>query len=287
MLLNAGRAFAIKNDMIDSHVHIFAPAIVRDRAHIQDPVFTALYGDPKAKMATGEDLLRYMDECEIERAVVCNMTWEDPSLARLNNEYILSFCSGHPERLYPMVTPPYLFSEKDAADLEGVLSSGAGIGEIRIPLSYLADPASPLTALTECVKKHHRVILLHASEPVGHLYPGKEKITPEVLEPFIKRCDATLVLAHFGGGMAFYALMKEVREYLINCYFDTAAGPFLYSSEIFEIMIRLVGADRIMLGTDYPLLKISRILREIDASALTDAERELITDKNARELFFR
>ena len=78
--------------------------------------------------------------------------------------------------------------------------------------------------------------------------------------------------------------MPEVKKALQNVYFDTAASPFLYQPQIYTLVSQLVGAEKILFGSDYPLLPPSRLLREISATALTDEEKRLITGENARKL---
>ena len=58
-----------------------------------------------------------------------------------------------------------------------------------------------------------------------------------------------LVLAHWGGGLPFYALMPEVAESLSDVYFDTAASPFLYDAKVFETAASIVGPGHIMAAT--------------------------------------
>ena len=273
--------------MIDAHVHIFADALIKDRDKVDDPQFRIMYGDPKAKMANAEDLLRYMDENGIEGAVVCNMTWVKRRYADINNDYIMEVCSEYPKRLFPMVSLPIDFNEKDVWKIVPYLTAGAGIGEQRLTKKFLIDPDSPLSFLHDTIEENNSIMLLHTSEPVGHLYPGKEKMTPDVLEPFIKRSSIPMVLAHFGGGFGFYALMKEVREYLANCYFDTAATPYLYSKEIYPLMISLVGSDNILFGTDYPLMGAKKVLKQIEESGIKKTDFTAITHKNAAKLFWK
>jgi hypothetical protein len=135
------------------------------------------------------------------------------------------------------------------------------------------------------MRKHNLILLTHASEPVGHSYPGKGDVTPDVLYPFIERYpDLPIVCAHWGGGLPFYALMPEGRRAMEFVYFDTAASPFLYSPEIYHQVIQLVGAERILFGTDYPLMKQSRVLNEINSLDLPRETRELILSGNARRL---
>ena len=121
--------------------------------------------------------------------------------------------------------------------------------------------------LVEVLREHQLILLTHASEPVGHIYPGKGSVTPDMLYPFITNFpDLPVVCAHWGGGLPFYALMPEVKEALKNVYFDTAASPFLYRPGIYSQVSQLVGAERILFGTDYPLLPPGRLLREIDSA---------------------
>ncbi len=49
--------------IVDFHTHIFPPDVIARRGElaIRDPWFGALYGNPRAKMATAGDLLASMD----------------------------------------------------------------------------------------------------------------------------------------------------------------------------------------------------------------------------------
>ena len=75
------------------------------------------------------------------------------------------------------------------------------------------------------------------NEPVGHAYPGKTPNTLAQIYRMVKRFPAnTIVLAHWGGGLFFFNLLrKEVKEQLRNVYFDTAASPFLYDPAVYRV----------------------------------------------------
>ena len=75
--------------------------------------------------------------------------------------------------------------------------------------------------------------------------------------------NVKIVCAHWGGGLPFYALMPEVRDALENVWFDTAASPFLYSPEVFSSVAALVGTEKILPGSDFPLIRFGRIRRQI------------------------
>ena len=139
--------------------------------------------------------------------------------------------------------------------------------------------------LVEVLRKHQLILLTHASEPVGHDYPGKGVITPDILYPFIASFpDLTIVCAHWGGGLPFYALMPEVEKAMSNVFFDTAASPLLYTPQVYNQVIQLVGADKILFGSDYPLLAQGRLLEEIRALDLPQETKSLILSGNAQRL---
>ncbi len=189
---------------------------------------------------------------------------------------MIGFCSVQPNSY-----------EAAIAEIERCAGAGArGIGEIRpdIQLFDLRDEEL-MAPICDVLRKHRLILLTHASEPVGHEYPGKGVITPEMIYPFIARFpDLTLVCAHWGGGLPFYALMPEVKQAMGNVYFDTAASPYLYSPQVYNQVAQLVGSDRILFGSDYPLLAQSRLLEEIASSGLPEEAKDLILSGNARRL---
>jgi predicted TIM-barrel fold metal-dependent hydrolase len=142
-----------------------------------------------------------------------------------------------------------------------------------------------MAPIMEAVEEHNLIVTTHSSEPVGHLYSGKGATRPEVLWRFVQSFpEVRIVCAHWGGGLPFYALMPEVRDGLENVYFDTAASPFLYGPQVFETVAGLIGSERILLGSDFPLLRPGRLLKQIGESALPTVEAEAITGSNAATL---
>jgi predicted TIM-barrel fold metal-dependent hydrolase len=94
-----------------------------------------------------------------------------------------------------------------------------------------------------------------------------------------------IVLAHWGGGLFFYALMKkEVREVLNNVWFDTAASPYLYTPDIYSVASEIVGHEKILFGSDYPLLKPGRYFEEMGSSDLSAESFKKIVGENAAQL---
>ncbi len=275
--------------IIDFHTHVFPPRVKQKRSQYieRDPCFALLYDKKEAKIATAEELIESMDRAGIDASVIVNLGWMTHELCVETNDYILESVARYPKRLIGFCTVQPQSLDAAIAEIERCAQGGArGIGEMRpdIQLLDLEDEAI-ITPFMAAIKQHHLILLTHTSEPVGHNYPGKGIITPDVLYPLITHHpEVNIVCAHWGGGLPFYALMPEVPKALQNVYFDTAASPFLYQPQIYALASQLVGADKILFGSDYPLLPQTRLLQEIKATTLTDDEKSLITGENARKL---
>jgi predicted TIM-barrel fold metal-dependent hydrolase len=188
----------------------------------------------------------------------------------------VGFCTVHPHSL-----------DAALAEIERCAKGGIrGVGEMRpdVQLFDMVD-RELMDPFIEMLVKHRLILSVHSSEPVGHDYQGKGAVTPDILYPFMKNYpDLTLVCAHWGGGLPFYALMPEVKQAMDNVYFDTAASPFLYSPGVYRQVIQLVGEEKILFGSDYPLLAQSRLLGEIESLDLPGETRDKILADNARRL---
>lgn len=275
--------------IIDFHTHIFPPQVQKKRGQYidRDPCFALLYDKKDAKIATAEELIASMDKAGIDVSVVVNLGWMTHELCAETNDYILESIARYPERLIGFCTVQPQSVDAAVEEIERCAESGArGIGELRPDIQLLdLEDDSVVSPLMEVIQKHRLILLTHASEPAGHNYPGKGIITPDVLYPFItSHPDITMVCAHWGGGLPFYALMPEVKKALQNVYFDTAASPFLYQPRIYSLVSELVGADKILLGSDYPLMPQERLLKEINSAALAEEEKDLILSGNAKRL---
>ena len=92
-----------------------------------------------------------------------------------------------------------------------------------------------------------------------------------------------MIFAYWGGGL-FFELMPEIEKQNKNVYYDTAASPLLYNGNIYKTVRNIGVLDKILFGSDFPLLPMKRYLKEIEQSGLTRDERALITGDNAYRL---
>lgn len=274
--------------IVDVHTHIFPPAVRDDRdAYLtRDATFRELYSNPKAQLATAQDLLASMEEQGIDHAVACGFAWSDAGLMREHNDYLLEAAASSDGRIVPFCN---VLPAADGArkEMERYAARGArGLGELRpANQGYKLIDSEEADLLAWAGDAYDLALLFHASEPVGHAYPGKTGLPLEELGRFVADFPGvTVIAAHWGGGLPFFALMPEVRETFASTYFDTAGTPFLYSPDIYARAVDLVGADHILFGSDYPLVSHERALREMREAPIDDAARAKILGDNAKKL---
>ena len=272
--------------IVDFHTHVFPPEIIarRDEFVARDIWLGELYGNPKAKMATVDDLLASMETNQIDAAVAFPFGWRDGGLAQECNSYIIQAMSDHPGRIIGLASVQPLAGRHAVAELERCRKAGMpGFGEL-MPhgQGYRLSDTVLLAPLVEAATQLGMFALTHASEPVGHLYQGKGDVTPAELEAFLRAFPTLqVVAAHWGGGLPLYELMPEVREEAANLWYDSAASPFLYRPEIFATVARIVGARKILWGSDFPLIGHQRMLAYTRASQLDEKDLALVLGGNA------
>lgn len=274
--------------IIDFHTHIF-PDDVRankDEYLERDAWFRTLYEDPKRKLASAEDVIRSMAEGGVDRTVVFGFPWRDAKLCAWHNDYLIDAVRRYPDKLigFACVQP---LDAKDSVELARCLDAGLmGLGEIGPDgQRFDIEDKRILEASAEVLMHYDRPLLTHSSEPMGHQYAGKGQTLPWKLLKLARNFpELKIVMAHWGGGLPFFELMPELRDDLRNVYYDSAASTFLYRFDVFPVVARLVGADRILWGTDYPLLSQAKMIQRVKESGLTPEDLELVLGGNAKRL---
>jgi predicted TIM-barrel fold metal-dependent hydrolase len=93
-----------------------------------------------------------------------------------------------------------------------------------------------------------------------------------------------VVAAHWGGGFPFYELMPELHAAAANVWYDSAASLYLYRPEVFPTVARAAGIEKILFGSDFPLIRQGRMLQYARASGLSEPELALALGGNAAAL---
>lgn len=277
----------------DAHTHIFPPEVVKNRELFfeGEPAFKLLYDNPKSKLIEAENLLAEMEKNKVDFSVTFGFPWQSPDHCKRCNDYVLNEAQKNQERLVPFATLPCCNVDNALSELERCAAGGAaGIGELSFYGTNDADCdintwQSEVGLLAASLGLP---TLWHVTEDVGHDYPGKGGMFPKQAAALAGQlCGATIILAHWGGGLPFYELMPEVKSACTKVYYDTAASPYLYDANIYSAAAMVIGADRILFGSDFPLISQGRYIKQIKSLGLPDDQVEQILGGNLRRLLER
>lgn len=276
--------------VIDFHTHTFPQDIRdnRDRYFQGEPAFKLLYDSPKSRLVSAEELITMMDDEGVDKSVIFGFPWTNPDFFKLNNDYILDAVTRYPDRFIGL-TCFDLNSPGAAQETERCINAGlSGVGELAFYQSGIDDEAlDKMEPVMSFCREKNLPALIHTNEPVGHYYPGKTPITLAQIYNLASRYnDNKIVLAHWGGGIFFFNLLKrDAKNTLRNIWYDTAASPYLYDPVIYKRAIELTGVEKILFGSDFPLLKPSRFYKDIETSGISKVDAEKILGGNADALF--
>lgn len=275
-------------DIIDCHTHIFPPEVILNREKIitKDLRFAAIYKGSRERLIDARGLIEYMDDNNIMGCIACGFPFMDSGMLELSNDYIIE-ASRLDARIIPFIAcDPYKRSWSNR-EIDRCYRGGArGIGEIGVYEKGLGKKEiRGLDGVVDAVEGQGLPIIIHVNEQIGHIYNGKISVDFASLTDFIKRHPMLkIILAHLGGGLCFYELMPEIKDAFRNVYYDTAALPFIYSAEIYSFIENFL-SEKVLFGTDYPLLGPKRYIKAIES--MEKKAQEDILSKNARRLLGR
>lgn len=273
---------------IDFHVHVTPPDIIKDWKKIAEKelYFKLLSESPVNKFATVEDVVVELDNSRVDKAVIFGFAFKDMGLCRYVNDYVADAIKRYSNKLigYMVLDPT---SDKMEKEIDRCMYLGLkGVGEL-FPYGQefdITDTKQMSSLCNYCIERDLPV-MIHTNEAVGHYYSGKTNTTAVEASIFAQNYpDLKIILAHWGGGLLFYELMPEIRRQNKNVYYDTAASPFLYDKKIYKVAKEIGILDKVLFGSDYPLIPMKRYLKEIAISDLNDMEQALVCGENAKDL---
>jgi uncharacterized protein len=274
--------------LIDVHTHVFPDEVIRNRTRIaeKDRNFDVLYGNSSSRMVDSSKLRDYLSREGIDRAVATGFPFQDAGLLTLSNDCLLELAQID-DRIIPLVMVDLQDEERGAAELERCIARGAmGMGEV----AYYGQPFSRsererLDRLVAPLEGAQLLLMMHVNEQIGHRYGGKARIDFNEVVKFVdSHPRLTIILSHLGGGLCFYEFMPEIKKSFAHVYYDIAAIPFLYHKKVYSFISRFL-PEKVMFGSDYPLLPASRYLPDI--KELEEEVQVKLLYRNAEEIFER
>lgn len=239
---------------------------------------------------------------------------EGEAWARFTNELLLEACAAE-ERLFPLATVPLQDGERAARVLQDAVAEGARgvmIGTQPEGVGFgaaagLDDPGlAPFWAaaseLETAVFIHpeydtldKRVTaydMVNAVARINDLTTGVARI---VYGGVLSKNPGAKVIVATGGAALPYALGRMMRHHSLHpddmadpveefrrLYFDT----IVFEPETLDFLTSKVGADKIMLGSDWPFpIGDFEPRKVVEAANLSDADRQAVLGGNAARVF--
>lgn len=259
--------------IVDSHIHLYPSEVSADPRiwgeARREPWWTRCVDPPHQRTlqgwATVDRLLQDMDDAGVERSVMLGWYWENQETCELQNAWYAAWVQAHPDRLSGFATVQPNAGARALENLERSIDAGlCGIGEIKPQAQHFRFEDETWAAIVGFAQERDLPINLHVTDPLM-VTPDSLALETPLLD-FLNLVKAfpevSFILAHWGGGLPFYELNQRVKKRFRNVYYDTAASPLLYDPAVYRRVLDLVGPDRILFGTDYPLLCYPKRSRE-------------------------
>jgi len=286
--------------LIDAHVHLYPPEINSDPAgwaarhgegHWAElSLRVRKNGRPVQTFPGVDDLLRAMDAAGVGRAVLLGWYWNQPASCVLQNRFCADCVRRHPDRLAAFAAlQPSGGIETTLTEVRRALDDGlAGVGELSPHAQGYAVDDPGFRALLALAGERRLPVNLHVTDPDSRDFPGRVATPPEDFLRLAREWpQTTFILSHWGG---LLPLREPGALTLANIYYDTSASPLLYDAGIWRRFVSVVGASRVVFGSDYPLNlypkleakpEIARFVAEARGAGLDPGELTAIMGGNA------
>ena len=228
--------------------------------------------------STSADLIQSMNESRIDYA------WVIAHSPLMPNEFVMDLCSRNP-RLIPVVNMPQKAS-KPVQLLKAHFKRGAKALKLH-PAADGEAPDSPrYRKLVRTATAAGVPIIIHTGCIHSRLlFKDPEQSRAERLVPLLKAFpETTFILAHMNFHDPNTAF--DLAEKYPNIYLESSWQP----AEVIGEAVRRIGAERILFGSDWPLvgsnlsIGLSRIRECVAAGTLSPEESRLVLGENAARL---
>ena len=275
--------------IIDAHVHLFPTVevgkMVLESIENDTGVGYYAYGTP-------EEYLKDMKEANVNKGVIVSFA-PDNQIKNMNFWTVAITRSGknHPAK-YPQFIPfisvtPTMKGRSPVEELEHKFRWGMKGLKIHPVAQGFAPDDERMRPVYQWMVEHNLPITSHSGVNVDQesRFGEPERWIP-VLEEFK---DLKLILAHLGNG--FWDQSIEIADKFPQVMFDTAIAishiesPTTLDDGDARDLIRTIGPERILFGSDYPWINPKKDIERINDLDISEKDKNLILGGNALRLF--
>lgn len=227
-----------------------------------------------------QELINYYPELKSSNAEIAELVKKNP-------EKFIGFGSVNPNKDESYVKAK--LKEIKTLGLKGVKM---------LPTLQLFSPIQNknFEKICEYCEKNRLVLLYHTGCDPGPWETPElsEDANPKYLKPILESYKPVIILAHAGSYSAYnlgiwFEEALDLAKSFENVYFDSAAvSSFIYSERIVNRIREEIGFDRLLYGSDYPVVFGSDMVYEVSVikgcKHLTEEEKEKILGLNAMRI---
>jgi aminocarboxymuconate-semialdehyde decarboxylase len=266
--------------------------------------------------------IRHMDAAGIDVSIVSltcpNVYWggEEVSVraAREANDNVADAQSRYPDRIRWLTSLPWEYPQRALEELGRTCDNGAvGVMVLaNVSGRSLTDPLfAPVWAE---IDRRRLPVLVHPTDPpgvdmmdmtrfdlswsVGFMFDTTLAITRMIFDGFFDRHPNLKLIASHGGGTLPYLvgrfekgdeveipsrrrMQRKPADYLRHIYYDSIT----YDLGALQYLVSVVGADHVMLGTDWPHQVHDTKGAFANSARLPEAQMRAIRAENAKRIF--
>lgn len=255
--------------IIDTHTHIF-PDSVAERASFNIGNYYKLPMACDGRVDTLLDVGKHISYFVVSSAAT------NPLHVQKGNDFILKnakenerfipFCSVHPS------------AEGMIEELERIATLGAKGIKIHPDFQHFDIDDPRMIPLYKKMSELRLVVLFHVGdENTDASSPGR------LLNVINAVPELIVIAAHMGGYKAWEE--AEAMLYGSNIYFDTSDALMCLPRERVLAQLRKHPIDKILFGSDFPLVSPKTAFELFDSLPLTEEQKNMIYFENAAKLF--
>lgn len=248
------------------------------------------FGDESVGTAASADLptlLAALKDGSVDHAGIITVARRgDIARTRRHNDALLSLARKH-RQLFAIVSVHPLDNKAALDELRRAAAAGASGLKLHPNSQRLdVDAAEVHTVVAEATKLGLPV-LIDGYNPLDANQTGK------LLMLAVKHPKARIIIAHMGGprfaDTMVFGLVRKFKWFPRNVWVDLSAtavavanSPF---AEQFVWVLRSIGTDRVLFGSDFPVDLPTSARAAVDSLGLTASELKQVYYDNARSLF--
>ncbi len=257
-------------EIIDFHTHIY-PDHIAEKATRATCTF---YGLDTDQVGSLDQLISLGAQAGISRYVIHPVATHGAGVRHIN-EYTAATVAAHAElEGYGTIHPDM---DDPLAELEFIRASGLRGLKLHPDMQLCQSDDERLYPVYERCCEMGLPVLIHCGDKT------RDYSHPRHLRRALDRFpELTVIAAHMGG----WSHWDEAFEYLgpTACYLDISSCTMFMPAEQIATYIRAFGAHRVLFGTDFPVWNPTTEVNTFLTLPLSDEEKQMIANGNARRL---